>query len=74
MNTITSIGTNHKENLPTQSQSTEINYEKIKEPSENNLCLEIILAFCFHLILKRCKRIKFGIDFSFRISDKNKKP
>lgn len=74
MSTIKFIETNHKENLPSQSQSTEINYEKTNEPSENNFSLEIILAFFFHLILKRYKRINFGIDFSFRISDKNKKP
>jgi|GEM_PF-2233074 len=61
MSTTKYIGINHKENLPTQSQT------------ENNFSLEIILAFFLHLILKCCKRINFGIDFSFRISDKNKK-
>ena len=61
MSTTKFIGTNYKEDLPTQSQS------------ENNFSVEIILAFCFHLIWKRCKRLKVGMDFSFRISDKNKK-
>ena len=62
MNTTKFIGTKHEENLPTQSQT------------ENNFSLEIILAICFHLIWKYFKRLRFRMDFSFRISDKNKKP